>query len=104
MLVYPPLNHWHKKNTIAISRAPTQLRMVKREEDGLFLVYLDMDGALADVEVEAADGFGGVPLPLPVEFSGNLPPEARGILNGLLVHLFILHTQETLQSMTPSQS
>jgi len=60
---------------------------------GLIFIYLNMDGALSDVEVEAADRLGSVPLALPVEVAGNLPPESRRILNGLLVHLLILHKQ-----------
>lgn len=50
-----------------------------------------MDGALADVEVVGADGLRGVPLALPVELAGDLPPEPRWILDGLLVHLLILY-------------
>jgi len=56
--------------------------------------YLNGDGASSDVEVVAADGLGGVPLALPVELAGEVPPEGGRILDGLLVHLLILHRKQ----------
>lgn len=54
-------------------------------------VYLNGNRAFSDVEVVAADGLGGVPLALPVELAGEVPPEGGRVLDGLLVHLLILH-------------
>ena len=46
---------------------------------------------MADVEVVAADGLGGIPFLLPVKLTSDVAPERGRVLNGLLVHRFILH-------------